>query len=157
MRFVIWLFIVLFSWSCSDTGKEGQKETLSYSEEVVFSLPPRELTDIEQKGLELAQAQLDAYNNGDIDSFLLPYHDSIAIYNFQGDLQLSGKAAMAERYGQFFMNTPNLHCNLINRMVLGNTIVDQEYVSGIGENAVEVLAIYKIYDDKIKEVYYVRP
>lgn len=105
---------------------------------------------------DLAQEQLDAYNNRDIDAFLIPYADSVKIYNFPNTLIMSGKEQMRSSYSQMFKNTPNLHCELVNRIVMGNTVIDQESVTGFGADKFEAIAIYKIKGEKIVEVYFVR-
>ncbi len=64
---------------------------------------------------------------------------------------------MRRSYEDFFKNTPNLHCELVNRMVMNNTVIDQERVTGFGDNfELEAIAIYKIDKGKIKEVYFVK-
>jgi hypothetical protein len=114
-----------------------------------------------QKGddaARLAQQQLDAYNNRDIDAFLAPYSDSVKIYNHPNDLQFTGKAQMRRRYAGMFQNTPDLHCTLINRMVLGNVVIDQESVIiSKDREPIRVIAMYKIAAGKIAEVYFIRP
>ena len=56
-----------------------------------------------------------------------------------------------------FQNSPDLHCELVNRIVLGNTVIDQEKVTGIpGLELLEAIAIYKIKDGKIAQVYFIR-
>ncbi len=105
----------------------------------------------------LAQRQLNGYNARDLEAFLEPYSDSIELYNFPDDRWGKGKAQMREIYGGMFERTPELHCELVNRMVLGNTVIDQERVTGFGEGRViEAIAIYKIVDGKIAQVYFVR-
>ena len=103
----------------------------------------------------LAQQQLNAYNARNIDAFLLPYHDSVEVYDFKGNLLLSGKEKFRESYEQFFKNVPELHCQLLNRMVQGNTVVDQESVTGFG-NGMKAIAIYTIEGDKIKKVHFIQ-
>ena len=104
------------------------------------------------------QKQLDAYNARDIDAFLEPYSDTVKIYTYPNRLTLSGKENMRKGYGAMFENTPDLHCTLINRMVLGNTVIDQEYVIRQKNGPVtQVIAMYKIAHGKIQEVYFIRP
>lgn len=110
-----------------------------------------------QTPAQLAQLQLDAYNNQDIEAFLSPYADTVKIYNFPNQLSMQGKEAMRERYGKMFQNTSDLHCTLTGRTVLGNTVIDKEYVIfNKNRPASEVIAIYKIADSKIIEVYFIR-
>ncbi|MTI20343.1 steroid delta-isomerase, partial [Fulvivirga sp. RKSG066] len=93
----------------------------------------------------LAQQQLDAYNARDIEAFLIPYSDSVKIYNFPGELSMQGKDAMRTTYSGMFERLPDLHCTIVNRMVNGNVVIDHESVV-FRENmpAVEVFALYKI-------------
>jgi hypothetical protein len=110
----------------------------------------------QQTAADLAQAQLDAYNQRDLEAFLLPYADSVAVYTFPNQLQYRGKAEMRKVYGQMFQNLPDLHCTLVNRMVLGNTVIDQEsVVFRKSEKPLQAIAIYKVKAGKITEVYFV--
>lgn len=109
----------------------------------------------QQTAADLAQAQLDAYNHRNLEAFLLPYDDSVAVYTFPNQLQYRGKAEMRKVYGQMFQNLPDLHCTLVNRMVLGNTVIDQEsVVFRKGEKPLQAIAIYKVKAGKIAEVYF---
>jgi len=104
---------------------------------------------------DLAQRQLNAYNFRNIDAFLEPYSDDVEIYNFPDQLRYKGKEAMRKRYAEMFENTPNLHCELVNRIVQGNTVIDQERVQS-GNRVIEAIAIYYIENGKIKKVYFVQ-
>lgn len=54
-----------------------------------------------------------------------------------------------------FAAYPELHCKLVNRMVQGDTVIDQEEVTrGKGAPLIEATAIYKIRHNKIQEVYF---
>ncbi len=104
----------------------------------------------------LAQQQLDAYNARDIEAFLAPYNEEVEIYNFPNELLYKGKATMRNNYATMFDNTPDLHCHLVNRIILGNTVIDQERVEAFsGGQIIEAIAIYKIKDDKIAQVYFI--
>ncbi len=104
-----------------------------------------------------AQRQLNAYNARDLEAFLEPYSDSVELYNFPNDMWAKGKTRMREVYGGMFERTPELHCELKNRMVLGNTVIDEERVTGFPNGRViEAIAIYKIEEGRIARVYFVR-
>ena len=75
---------------------------------------------------KIVQQQLDAYNARDIDAFLEPYAEDIEIYTFPDKLTNKGKDKIRPGYKSFFENVPNLHCELVNRIVFGNTVIDQE-------------------------------
>ena len=106
---------------------------------------------------DLAQMQLNAYNLGDIESFLEAYSDTVKVYGFPDIFRYQGKDKMRANYASFFESTPDLHCELVNRIVLGSTVVDQELVTGLNNGReIRAIAIYKIRDGKIQEVYFDR-
>lgn len=117
--------------------------------------------DIQRKskeiGLQLVQDQLTAYNSGNLEAFILPYSENIEIFNFPNNIYGSGKEFMKNNYGKLFSDSPNLHCEIVNRITLGNTIIDHERVSGLRDmESFEAIAIYKIENSKISKVYFIR-
>lgn len=104
---------------------------------------------------DLAQRQLNAYNFRNIEAFLEPYADDVEVYSFPNTLQFKGKDAMRKGYTSMFENTPNLHCELVNRMVQGNTVIDQERVQ-FGDKVLEAIAVYHIENGKINKVYFIQ-
>lgn len=104
----------------------------------------------------LAQKQLNAYNARDIEAFLEPYAEDVKIYQFPNQLSMEGKEAMRKSYSGMFERITNLHCELVNRIVQGNTVIDHESVIGFGEDRFEAVAVYKIKEGKIAEVYFIR-
>jgi hypothetical protein len=119
--------------------------------------PLQELTKEERIGRRLAQEQLDAYNNRDIDAFMVPYSEDVKIFQFPDVLLYEGKDKMRDNYARYFGMTPDLHCHLVNRIVQGNTVIDQEEVTRVnGEEPTKAIAIYKIRDEKIAEVYFIK-
>lgn len=105
---------------------------------------------------DLVQQQLNAYNAGNIDAFLEPYADSIEIYNFPDKLIGKGKEIMQHQYSKMFNDLPNLHCEIKKRIINGNTVIDHESISGIGQpKSLEAIAIYKIENNKIVKVYFI--
>ncbi len=113
---------------------------------------------IEDSPEVLVQRQLNAYNAGDIDSFLYPYSEDIEIYNFPNTLQSKGKGKIKPGYAAMFEKYPDLHCELLNRTILGNTVIDHEKITGIAPNgeSFQAIAIYKVENGKIAKVYFIR-
>jgi len=110
----------------------------------------------DSQNLTLIDEQLEAYNRRDLAAFLKTYSDDIKIYSFPNKLSGEGKDYMTKVYGKFFKETPDLHCEIVNRTVLGDTIVDHEKVTGLpGGGSMEAIAIYKVKDNKISEVYFI--
>ena len=125
---------------------------------LVLSLFVFHATAQDQKAAIPVQKQLDAYNSRNIEAFLEPYSDSVKIYNHPDKLIMSGKTQMRSRYTGMFKQLTDLHCTLVNRMVLGSVVIDQEYVIfDKSRPASEVIAMYKIAHGKIQEVYFIEP
>ncbi|HEY1020899.1 MAG TPA: amidohydrolase family protein, partial [Flavisolibacter sp.] len=105
---------------------------------------------------ELADQQLLAYNAHNLEAFLQPYAEDVEIYDLQTNtLQVKGKEAMRKRYG--FLNTvKTLYCNLLNRVVQDNIVVDHEEVWLDNGRKVYAIAIYEIRGDKIVRVWFPR-
>jgi imidazolonepropionase-like amidohydrolase len=104
----------------------------------------------------LAQQQLNAYNARNMDAFLAPYSDSVAIYNFNGQLLMKGKDQMRKGYEGMFQKVTNLHCQLVNRIVQGNVVIDQESVTGFGPQPLKAIAIYTVEKGKIQQVHFIQ-
>lgn len=109
------------------------------------------------KPTDLAQQQLDAYNARNIDAFLEPYADDVEVYDFPDKLQYKGKEEMRKRYSGMFERTKALHCELVNRIAVGNTVIDHESVTfAADKEPVTAVAIYRIENGKIKQVYFTK-
>ncbi|MBX9785588.1 MAG: amidohydrolase family protein [Chitinophagaceae bacterium] len=104
----------------------------------------------------LAEQQLVAYNARNIDAFLAPYADSVELYDYNGKLMSKGKEQMRKEYAQMFAQISQLHCQLINRIVQGNIVIDQESVTGFGPRPLKAVAIYTVKDGKIVKVEFVQ-
>ncbi len=58
---------------------------------------------------------------------------------------------MKEMYEGFFKSANNLHCKIVDRINLNNTIIDHEVVTFNGKT-IEGIAIYEVKDGKIIKV-----
>ncbi|NNK76234.1 MAG: amidohydrolase family protein [Maribacter sp.] len=110
---------------------------------------------IKDSPTDLAQRQLNAYNLRNINAFLEPYADDVEIYSHPDKLLYKGKETMRKRYSEMFDKTPNLHCELKERIVQGNIVIDKERVQ-FGNQIIEAVAIYHIENNKIKKVYFIQ-
>jgi imidazolonepropionase-like amidohydrolase len=111
-------------------------------------------TLVAETPVALVQRQLNAYNFRNIASFLEPYADDVELYNFPGQLDMKGKEKMREVYSTMFDKTPGLHCELVNRIVQGNVVIDKERVHFNGK-MIEAVAIYQVENNKIRKVYFI--
>lgn len=99
----------------------------------------------------VVQRQLDAYNARDVAALLATYAPDARQYAHPGTLLASGAAEigarMAVRFGE-----PNLHARLLQRVVMGNIVIDHELVTRTfadGPGTVDMVAIYEVCDGKI--------
>jgi hypothetical protein len=116
-------------------------------------LTPQDST--ERVSRALAQAQLDAYNARDIDAFLKPYSDTVAVYMFPNQRSYQGIQNMRAGYKDMFDNMPDLYCELLGRIVLGNYVIDRELVTfDKKQPKLHAVAIYKTGAGKIQQVYF---
>lgn len=107
---------------------------------------------------ELVQLQLDAYNRHDLEGFLATYSETVKIYRMPAlEPSLAGKEQVGSHYAANRFNLPGLRAEVLNRMVLGNKVVDHERVWGVGPEASEVVVIYEVVQDKIEQVWFFRP
>ncbi len=101
------------------------------------------------------QRQLDAYNARDIDALLAIYADDAQMFEHPAKLVASGSTALRERFLVRFAE-PNLHARLLNRVVMGNIVVDHERVTRTfqdGPGTVELVMIYEVQDEKIAKAW----
>ncbi len=58
-------------------------------------------------------------------------------------------------YATFFESTPDLNCKVLNRIVIGNKVIDEEYITANGDNF-SAVAIYEVENGKITKVTFIR-
>jgi imidazolonepropionase-like amidohydrolase len=153
------------SWGSIDAGKEANflllsknpldtLTALSSIQQIIhqgIAIKPDTLVKLTPE--LLVQQQLNAYNAHDLEAFLQPYSDSVEIYELTGKLLSKGKEQMRKDYN-FLTQMPNLYCKLVNRMVMGNTVVDHEeiWLTKKPKNLLYGIAIYEIEKGKIQRV-----
>ena len=104
---------------------------------------------------EVAQGQLDAYNDRDIARFVTWFADDVQVFRLgEPEPTLAGREAFESRYATLFEEHPELHCALEGRLVKDNVVVDRERVTGMREDVVDALAIYEVADGRIQRVWF---
>jgi hypothetical protein len=104
---------------------------------------------------KIVQEQLEYYNANDLENFVSTYHDDILIINQEDNtIILEGKDALREKYRQRF-EVQKVQAELLNRMAIGNKVIDHESVKGIKKDeAVKAIATYEVIDGRIKRVWF---
>ena len=102
--------------------------------------------------------QLEAYNSRDIEKFASAFSEDVKVYRQPGVLTYQGRDELKKRYGAMFAATPDLHCEIVNRIVAGEVVIDQEKVQRIkGQPRTDAIAVYRIKDGLIVEVTFIPP
>lgn len=103
----------------------------------------------------VVQEQLDAYNARDLERYLAVFSDDIKIYKPPVNTpSMMGKKALADFYATERFNRVNLHAELINRMVLGDKVVDHEKVWGVTDYPLEMVAVYSVHNSLINCIWF---
>ncbi|WP_164914159.1 nuclear transport factor 2 family protein [Aquimarina sediminis] len=122
-------------------------------DKVTFIRPQQ---DIEEKNIKkIVQQQLDAYNARDINAFTNTFANDIKIYNFPNEFLYEGREKLKENYSDFFNTTPDLNCKINNRIVMGNKVIDEEFLTINGKN-LNAVAIYEVKNGKISKVTFLK-
>ena len=107
----------------------------------------------------IVQGQLEAYNQRDLEKFLSFFHPMVEVFRLnQGDCLCNDLETFRKMFKDRFDSSPELHCELKGRIVLENTVMDEELVTGVAGASVpnHVVAIYAFADGLISKVWFVR-
>ncbi len=106
---------------------------------------------------DVVQQQVNAYNARDIEAFLATYSPRIKIFDHPNSLLWSGLDEMREAYTPRFKNAPHLHCEIINRIILGNFVIDREKITGLPDDQViNAAVIYEVQEGLIQQTWFLR-
>ena len=99
----------------------------------------------------VVQRQLDAYNRRDLEAVLSTYADDAQQLEHPHMLLASGAAHIKERLRVRFQE-PNLHAQLLHRIVMGHLVIDHERVTRTfpeGPGTIELVATYEVLHGRI--------
>ncbi|MAT89269.1 MAG: steroid delta-isomerase [Flavobacteriaceae bacterium] len=123
----------------------GEIKTMSFIFENNSSADPEVIVD----------KQLDAYNARNIDAFVNTYSQDVQLFNFPHTSTAQGHEQLRKNYADFFAQTPDLHCEIKNRIVIGNVVIDEEYITMNG-TYFSAIAIYEVENGVIQRVTFLR-
>ncbi len=93
--------------------------------------------------IDVATAQLDAYNAQDLDKYVSYFAEDCIVSGLNGTPTETSREAIKARYAKAFAQFPQNKAELLNRIVVGNTVVDHELViRAPGGEQFEIIAIY---------------
>lgn len=103
----------------------------------------------------VVQRQLDAYNRRDLETLLAIYAADAQMFEHPATLLASGSTALRERF-QLRFQEPNLHAVLVNRIVMGNLVIDHEVVTRTfpeGTGKIELILLYEVQNGRISKTW----
>lgn len=106
---------------------------------------------------DVVGSQLDAYNAKDIDAFMQHWAVDARLYAHPDTLLAEGHAAIRARHVERFKE-PDLYAQLIDRTVIGETVIDRERVTRTfpqGRGEIDVVGIYEVKGEKITRVWFI--
>lgn len=104
---------------------------------------------------QVVQKSMEAYNNRNIEDFMLVMDEDVTFYNFSdGAVTMQGTQACSKFYDALFKASPQLNSTVLTRTVFGNTIIDHEYITGRNGSieAIELVLIYEVENEKIIKI-----
>jgi hypothetical protein len=110
-----------------------------------------------ERMIELAQGQLDAYNNRDVEKFLTFYETNVKVYRLNtNEVICDDFEKFRNMYVDLFARFPNQFCELKSRVVLTESVLDEEWVTGRGGDPTHIVAIYGFSENLIDRVWFTR-
>ena len=106
--------------------------------------------------VDVVQAQLEAYNAQDLDAFCALFARDCVIADLNGAVTQEGGAQIRERYEAMFAQYPENKAHIVNRMAVGDVVIDHERIQRSPDLRLEAIAIYTVRDGLISRVDFVR-
>lgn len=104
----------------------------------------------------IADRQLELYNARDLDGFCALFAPDAVLTDLpSGTVLASGATAIRAMYADRFAN-PDLHCRVHGHNDIGSMAIDRETVEGLQGGPVDILAIYRVENDLIQAVWFIR-
>jgi imidazolonepropionase-like amidohydrolase len=103
----------------------------------------------------LVQRQWNAFNAKNAQAFLACFDPGIKVYHFPGSVLYKGITELKKNYASQLQNTSTTHCEVKQRIVLKDTVIDKVLMKEQGKVTREQVLVYKISHDKITGLYLV--
>lgn len=113
---------------------------------------------IQKPPQEIAQEQLDFYNEQNLDKFCEMFSSDVVVSNYHGQQNVEGKDAFKQVYQKMFNDHPKNRAELVHRIVIRNKVIDHEkiYREGGDLHTFECVAIYTIEHGYISRVDFIK-
>ena len=110
----------------------------------------------DMKPEELIDIQLGFYNALDTEGFLSTYAEGIELFTWGKPVpDTVGLEQMRLKYGIAFQDKTR-RASILKRIVIGNKVIDEEFIETSGGKNFKAIALYEIENDKIRRVTFIR-
>jgi hypothetical protein len=109
---------------------------------------------------DVIDASLAAYNARDVDGFARWFAEDAEVFDQAGSTPhvpvMRGLAEIRAAYAALFAASPSLHSRIVQRIAVGDLVVDHEHVRGRAGGDVEIVITYQVRDGAIRRVWFSR-
>lgn len=106
--------------------------------------------------IDVVNQRMDAYNNHDINKFMLLYANNISVYTYPDSKLASGKEHLESIFKPMFaQGKAGPQVKIVKQLENGNYVINEEIVTYANEDK-KYISIYKVEKGLIAEVRFVR-
>ncbi|TDF36359.1 hypothetical protein EYS14_16645 [Alteromonadaceae bacterium M269] len=105
---------------------------------------------------EIANQQLIAYNNHDIDAYCALFHDDATLIDLPSSKVVAEGIKQIKSMYQARFAIPELTCKVHSTSDIADFAIDRETVYGLPDGPVDIAAMYEVIDSKIKRLFFIR-
>ena len=103
---------------------------------------------------ETMQANLAAYNAKDIAAFTATYAAEAKFCKIDGAVLLADRDAITAFHQKFFEGNPGAHCEILQHVVMGPFVIDQQHIVVEGRPPMNVMLVSEVRDGLIVRASY---
>ena len=106
--------------------------------------------------MDAVLVQLDAFNRRDLEGFLAAYAPDVVIEDGAGNVMMQGHDGIRAMYGPLFAQSPDLRAEVVNRIAVGDYVIDEERTTGFNfpgyPTELHAAVVYRLAGGKIERV-----
>lgn len=107
---------------------------------------------------EIVDRQLDAYNARDLERFVACFDERAQAFRPPSpEPAIDGRPALAAHYVANRFDRPGLRAEIVNRMVLGEFVIDHERIHGVRDRPYEAAVVYEVAGGLIRRMWLYAP
>ena len=105
---------------------------------------------------QIADQQLVAYNNHDLDAYCALFHDNATLIDLPSSHVVAEGIEQIRTMYKTRFEIPRIQCKVHSTSDLANFAIDRETVYGLPDGPVDIVAMYEVIDSKIQRLFFIR-